>query len=61
MEHLSKVVFALAAAVLCYGTYISITLSDNVQNNAEHLFIPAIALFSAAAAAELIWGERRSS
>lgn len=58
MEYLGKLLFGVGGAVLLYAAYMAVKLSDNVQNNAEHIFIPAIALFAAAAAAELIWGDR---
>lgn len=59
MGSLSKILFGAAAVVMAYGGFWAIKMIDNVHDNAEKFFIPAIALFAAAGAAELIWGERR--
>lgn len=60
MKNLSIILFAVGALVLLSGGYWAFKMLDNVQDNAEQFFIPAIALFAAACAAQMIWGERRS-
>ena len=61
MKYLSTALCAVGAMVMLSGAYWAYKMLDNVQDNAEQFFIPAIALFAAAAAAQLIWGERRSA
>lgn len=60
MRSLSKVLFGAAGVVLAFGGFWAIKMIDNIHDNGEQFFIPAIALFAASAAAELIWGERRT-
>ncbi|MBB3018599.1 hypothetical protein FHR70_001653 [Microvirga lupini] len=60
MESLGKVLFSAATVVMAFGGFWAIKMLDNVHDNAEQFFIPATALFAAAGAAELIWGERRT-
>lgn len=61
MKNLATALFTAGSAVMLYGGYWAFRMRDNVQDNAEHFFIPAIALFAAACAAQMIWGERRSA
>lgn len=61
MKYLSTALFAVGAMVMLSGAYWAYKMLDNVHDNAEQFFIPAIALFAAAAAAQLIWGERRGA
>lgn len=61
MDQLSKFLFATASAVLLFGVFWAFKMIDNVHDNAEQFFIPATALFVAAAAAHLIWGDRSAA
>lgn len=61
METVTKALFAIACLLLAGGAYELLTHIGNPHVNGEQYFFPAIATFAAAAAAQLIWGERQGA
>lgn len=62
MDNLSKVIFALATAVLCFGVFKNVSQDAAIAGTGtmamNTYYLLGMALFAAAAAAELIWGRR---
>lgn len=65
MKYLSKILFIAASAVLIFGMSISVsreaTLGSAFTSFTNTYYMLGTALFIAAAAAELIWGARRTA
>lgn len=64
MEYLSKSLFALAALILVFGVFKNLSQDAAIAGTGtmamNTYYLLGMALFAAAAAAELIWGQRRA-
>ncbi|BCP56290.1 hypothetical protein K32_49070 [Kaistia sp. 32K] len=59
---MSKFIFTLAAIVLCFGVFKNVSQDSAIAGTGtmamNSYYLLSMALFAAAAAAELIWGRR---